>query len=104
NEPVTGRCNIELAIEMRRTLSMLAALVQAAQRTGDLRDGDPDAIAALIVGPTLGQADLEPSDMSSGVGAAPLMLLDLLAWNRGDADPKGACGDGREELRAPWRI
>lgn len=98
DEPVAGSRQADLAIEMRRTLSTLAALVRAAQQAGELGAGDPDAIAALIVGATIGQADLERAGVSAGAGASPLLLLDLLDRKQAGADPEDADAADRMDL------
>ena len=86
-----GRQKSELAMEMRRAVLTVARLVRAAQQTGDLEDGDSEEIAALFVGATHGQADLELSGMDGSVGELlPLLLLDLLARKSVGADAEGA--------------
>ncbi len=73
-----------LASEMRRTLRTVARLVQTAQEAGELKDGDPDKFAALIVGATHGQADLDSSGVAQSAGKpAPSLLVDLLAQKSG---------------------
>ncbi len=86
DEPGIGGQKGELAMEMRRTVLTVARLVWAAQRAGDLKDGEPEEMAALIVGATHGQADLALSEGE----LLPLLLLDLFARKSGakaeDAD------------------
>jgi len=84
DEPDIGQKS-ELAIEMRRTVLTVARLVRAAQQAGDLKDGDSEEIAALIVGASHAQADF-----SASVGEhLPLLLLDLLR-RAGGADAEDA--------------
>jgi hypothetical protein len=94
----------ELAMEMRRTVLTVARLVRAAQQTGDLKQGDPEEIAALFVGATHGQADLEPSGVSLGdAELLPLLLLDLLARKSGGADAEDADAHAFERSLEPSR-
>lgn len=79
NEPNIGGQKGELAMEMRRTVLTVARLVWTAQRAGDLKDGEPEEMAALIVGATHGQADLALSEGE----LLPLLLLDLFARKSG---------------------
>lgn len=70
----------ELASEVRRTVSTVACLVQAAQQAGELKDGDPDQLAALIVAEVFSHGDLDHSRKGLSVGKLPpLLLLELLA-------------------------
>jgi Tetracyclin repressor-like, C-terminal domain len=90
-EPDIARQNGESAMEMRRAFLTIARLVQAAQQAGDLMDGDPTEIAALIIGATHGQADLDFAGVSGGVGESmPLLLLDLLGREAEGADAHDA--------------
>ena len=45
--------------EARQVLTTVADVVKDAQRSGELLDGDPEQIAALIFGAVHGMADLE---------------------------------------------
>ena len=84
----------ELAMEIRRTVLSVAGLLRAAQQAGDLKDGDPEEIAALIVGAIHGQTDLEfPGVSESGGELLPLLLIDLVATKSGGVDVEDA--DGR---------
>jgi AcrR family transcriptional regulator len=74
----------ELASEVRRTVRTVARLVQTAQQAGQLKDGDPDKFAALIVGAMHGQADLDRSGTGLTAGKLPpLLLLELIAEKSG---------------------
>jgi AcrR family transcriptional regulator len=81
--------NRKLGSEARRMLQIVARLVRAAQEAGQLKDQDPDKLAALIIGATHGQADLEQSgqaNITKGMSAhdlMPLLLIDLLAQESG---------------------
>ena len=54
-----SRSDSKVAAEARRAFATIADLVHIAQRSGDLRDGDPEHIVALIFGAVHGMADLE---------------------------------------------
>ncbi len=53
------RSDSAVAAEAREAFAAIADLVHIAQRSGDLRDGDPEKIVALIFGAVHGMADLE---------------------------------------------
>ena len=81
-----------LRSETGRTFEALTGLVQAAQRAGELEDGEASQIADLIFGAVFGMADLAQfgfTTVAAGRGAvddvAPL-LLRLLARNPGCQD------------------
>ncbi len=83
------RSDSAVAGEAREAFAAIADLVHIAQRSGDLRDGDPEKIVALIFGAVHGMADLEQfglikvesdSDSSSDL---PKLLVEILA--RADA-------------------
>jgi AcrR family transcriptional regulator len=83
-----SRGQSEVAAEARQAFAAIGDLVHAAQRSGDLRDGDPEQIVALIFGAVHGMADLEQfglikveSDAASSLDL-PSLLVQILA--RGD--------------------
>ena len=84
-----SREDTPLGSDVRQALAVVTGLVRAAQQAGELTDGDPEQIAALIFGAAYGMADLAQFNLANGAarGAAvpdlppdlaPL-LLDLLA-------------------------
>ena len=84
-----SREDTPLGSDVRQALAVVSALVRAAQQAGELTEGDPEQIAALIFGAAYGMADLAQFNLANGAarGAAvpdlppdlaPL-LLDLLA-------------------------
>ncbi len=83
-----SRSNSEVAAESRQAFVPIADLVHIAQRSGDLRDGNPDHIVALIFGAVHGMADLEQFGLikvesdSSPSFDLPRLLVQILA--RGD--------------------
>ena len=84
-----SRSDSELAAEARQAFATIADFVHIAQRSGDLRDGNPDHIVALIFGAVHGMADLEQfglikveSDSDSSPDL-PKLLVEILA--RADA-------------------
>ena len=54
-----SRSDSEVGAESRRAFASVADLVNRAQRSRELRDGDPAQIVALIFGAVHGMADLE---------------------------------------------
>ena len=72
-----------IGAEVREAFAAVGALVQAAQKTGEIREGDADQVTALIFGAAYGTAELsipapEPAITAPTPDLAPL-LLDLLA-------------------------
>lgn len=80
-----SREDTALGSEARQAFEALAALVRAAQQSGELKQGDASQIAALIFGAVFGMADLAQfgfagvSTGSQSVDDLALLLLDLLA-------------------------
>ena len=79
------RSDSAVAAESRQAFATIADLVHIAQRSGDLRDGDPEKIVALIFGAVHGMADLEQfglikveSDSDSSPDL-PKLLVEILA-------------------------
>ncbi len=79
------RSDSAVAAESRQAFATIADLVHIAQRSGDLRDGDPEKIVALIFGAVHGMADLElfglikvESDSESSPDL-PKLLVEILA-------------------------
>lgn len=89
SDPDFGREGGELEAEALRTFGAVAELVAAAQRSGELRAGEPARLTALIYGAVHGLADLELSGRAraakgmESVDALPNILLDLLATEGG---------------------
>jgi AcrR family transcriptional regulator len=80
-----SRSDSEVAAEARQAFATIADLVHIAQRSGDLREGDPQQIVALIFGAVHGMADLEQfglikvdSDSDSSPDL-PKLLVEILA-------------------------
>lgn len=80
-----SRGNTEVGLESRQAFAALAELVHVAQRSGDLREGDPEQIVALIFGAVHGMADLEQFGLikvRSDSGSSPdlpKLLVGILA-------------------------
>jgi len=76
--------------EARQAFAAVADLVHVAQRSGDLRQGDPAQIVALVFGTAHGMADLEqfgllkvtPGPESSAYPMPLMLLLERLAVAR----------------------
>lgn len=89
SDPEVGRGGGELEAEALRAFYAVAGLVEAAQRSGELKPGEPAEITALLYGALHGLADLELSGRAraaKGMAAAdalPAVLLDLLATRAG---------------------
>ncbi len=89
SDPDVGREGGELEIEALRAFGVVAGLVGAAQRSGELRAGRPAEFTALLYGAVHGLADLELSGRAraakgmEAVDALPVLLLDLLATEAG---------------------
>lgn len=71
--------------EARQAFTTVADLVSDAQRSGELRDGDPEQIVALIFGAVHGMADLEqfglvkaPAEADTTV-TLPGLLVEMLS-------------------------
>lgn len=85
SDPDVGREGGELEAEALRAFGAVARLVEAAQRSGELRPGEPAKLTALLYGAVHGLADLELSGRAraakgmEAVDALPVILLDLLA-------------------------
>lgn len=85
SDPDVGRERGELEAEALRAFGAVLGLVEAAQRSGELRPGEPAKLTALIYGAVHGLADLELSGRARAakgmetVDALPILLLDLLA-------------------------
>ena len=83
-----SRSDSEVAAEARQAFATIADLVHIAQRSGDLREGDPQQIVALIFGAVHGMADLEQFGLIKVDSASdsspdlPKLLVKILA--RGD--------------------
>ena len=89
SDPDVGREGGELETEALRAFGVVAGLVGAAQRSGELRAGRPAEFTALLYGAVHGLADLELSGRAraakgmEAVDALPVLLLDLLATEAG---------------------
>jgi AcrR family transcriptional regulator len=85
SDPEVGREGGGLETEALRAFGAVAGLVEAAQRSGELKQGDPAELTALLYGAVHGLADLELSGRARAakgmetVDALPVILLDLLA-------------------------
>ena len=85
SDPDVGREGGELEAEALRAFDAVAELVEAAQRAGELRAGDPAEFTALLYGAIHGLADLELSGRAraakgmEAVDTLPVTLLNLLA-------------------------
>ncbi len=80
-----SRSDTLVAAEARRAFATIADFVHIAQRSGDLRDGDPEHIVALLFGAVHGMADLEQfglikveTDSDSSLDL-PRLLVQILA-------------------------
>ncbi len=79
------RSDSAVAAESRQAFAAFADLVHIAQRSGDLRDGDPEKIVALIFGAVHGMADLEQFGLikvesnSDASPDLPKLLVQILA-------------------------
>ncbi len=80
-----SRSDSAVGAEARQAFATIANLVHVAQRSGDLREGDPEQIVALIFGAVHGMADLEQfglikvgSDLASSPDL-PKLLVEILS-------------------------
>ena len=77
-----SRSDSEVGAESRRAFASVADLVNRAQRSRELRDGDPAQIVALIFGAVHGMADLEQFGLvtveSKSGAALPGLLVEIL--------------------------
>ena len=84
NDPEIGKERGELEMEALATFEAVARLVEAAQREGELKNGDAPQFTALLYGALHGLADLRLSGRTRSakgmddIGVLPLALLDLL--------------------------
>ncbi len=80
-----SRSDSAVGAEARQALAAVADLVQVAQRSGELRDGNPAQIVALIFGAVHGMADLEQFGLirvvsePESAASLPALLVELLA-------------------------
>ncbi len=71
--------------EARQVFMTVADIVQDAQKSGELRDGDPQQIVALIFGAVHGMADLEQFGLvkiapdSDSQSSLPKLLVEMLS-------------------------
>lgn len=78
------RADTPVGAEARAAFASVAELVNIAQQAGELRDGDPAQIVALIFGAVHGMADLEQFGLvtvgsdSSASGKLPELLVEIL--------------------------
>ena len=76
------RADSEVGAEARATFAAVAELVTVAQEAGELRDGDPAQIVALIFGAVHGMADLEQFGLVKAApetsGKLPELLVEIL--------------------------
>src|SRR5208283_3066841 len=79
-----SRSDSAVGAEARQALAAVADLVQVAQRSGELRDGNPAQIVALIFGAVHGMADLEQFGLirvapeSETSANLPALLVEIL--------------------------
>src|SRR5271165_1623581 len=79
-----SRKDSAVGAEAKQALAEVADLVQVAQRSGELRDGDPAQIVALIFGAVHGMADLEQFGLvkvapeSETSANLPALLVEIL--------------------------
>ncbi len=78
------RADSAVGAEARETFAAVAELVNVAQQSGELRDGDPAQIVALIFGAVHGMADLEQFGLvkvapeSETSANLPALLVEIL--------------------------
>ncbi len=83
-----GRADDELRSEVVSAFATISSNVRAAQLAGELKSGDADHIAVLILGAMIGAADLAQNGRVRAASAIrdlealPLLLLDRLATKR----------------------
>jgi hypothetical protein len=73
----------EQGYEAERAVKTIARCVRAAQQAGQVKSGDPDQFATLIVGAIAGASDLSRNgSVRSVIGAGDLLSLPLLLIDR----------------------
>ena len=79
-----SRSESQVGREARGAFASVVDLVHVAQQSGELREGDPEQIVALIFGAVHGMADLEqfglvkPCSDSEASSALPGLLVAML--------------------------
>ena len=95
-----SREDTPLGSDVRQAFAVVNGLVRAAQQAGELTDGDPEQIAAIIFGAAYGMADLAQFNLTDRAARetavpdpppdlAPLLLDLLAAKNRLDPPSRG---------------
>ena len=80
-----SRSDSPVGTEARQAFMTVADLVEDAQQAGELREGDPSQIVAIIFGAVHGMADLEQFGLvkapsgSGSEGALPGLLVEILS-------------------------
>ncbi len=80
-----SRSDSAVGSEARKAFESVVELVHIAQKSGDLREGDPEQIVALILGAVHGMADLEQFGLVKAAAASerspalPGLLVAMLA-------------------------
>ena len=73
----------EQGYEAERAVKTIARCVRAAQQAGQVKSGDPDQFATLIVGAIAGASDLSRNgSVKAVIGAGDLLSLPLLLIDR----------------------
>ncbi len=80
-----SRADNAVGAEARQAFSAVADLVHDAQKSGQIREGDPQQIVALIFGAVHGMADLEQFGLvkvaadGQSAAALPALLVEMLS-------------------------
>jgi hypothetical protein len=78
-----SRNDTAVGSEARQVFTTVADLVQDAQQSGELRDGDPEQFVALIFGAVHGMADLEQFGLvkvaDETAASLPSLLVETLS-------------------------